>query len=342
MKDLLVVGGGPAGLATALYAARAGLDVEVWEPRLGAIDKACGEGLMPAALAALRDLGVDPDGHDLEGIRYVAGERHAQARFAAGVGRGVRRITLHDALRQAVEAAGVPIVQRKASAVRQDDRSVDVDGARFGYLVAADGLHSPVRRSLGLDASARGPVRFGLRTHFEMAPWSPFVEVHWTPGCEAYITPITKDRVGVAILTSDKGRYEEHLSRVPAVADRVAGVDHDRVAGAGPLRQRSTARVAGRVLLVGDASGYIDALTGEGIALGVSQAKAAVAAVEAGRPESYERTWRLASWRYQALTAGLVRATQFGAVRRAIVPTAQRAPWLFRAAVNALAGPAAD
>lgn len=340
MKNLLVAGGGPAGLATALYAARAGLDVEVWEPRPGAIDKACGEGLMPAALAALRDLGVDPDGHDLAGIRYVAGERHAQARFAAGVGRGVRRITLHDALRGAVRAAGVPIVQRKVSTVRQDERSVDADGVRFGYLVAADGLHSPIRRRIGLDTPARGPVRFGLRTHFQTAPWSPFVEVHWTPGCEAYITPITNDCVGVAILTSDKGSYEDHLARVPAVAARVSGANHDRVAGAGPLRQRSTSRVAGRVLLVGDASGYIDALTGEGIALGVSQAKAAVTAIASGRPESYERSWRLVSWRYQALTAGLVRATQFDAVRKAIVPAAERAPWLFGAAVNALAGPA--
>ncbi|MBO1767717.1 FAD-dependent monooxygenase [Allobranchiibius sp. GilTou38] len=337
-RDLLIAGGGPTGLATALYAARAGLDVTIWEPRAGSIEKACGEGLMPAALAALLDLGVDPLGHDLTGIRYIAGGSAAQASFAAGSGRGVRRTTLHDALRSAVQAAGVPIEQRAVKDIRQDDRQVLVDGVPFGHLIAADGLHSGIRRSLGLDRQARGPVRFGLRTHFEMAPWSSFVEVHWSPRCEAYITPVADGVVGVAVLTSERGPYADHLAQFPQIAERVATVTHDKISGAGPLRQRSTARVAGRVLLVGDASGYIDALTGEGIALGMAHAKAAVEAVAAGRSQDYERTWRIASWRYQALTAGLLRATRVGVVRRTIVPAARRAPWLFDAAVNALAG----
>ena len=87
MIDLVVAGGGPAGLATALYAARVGLCVTVRESRPGEIDKACGEGLMPGALAALLELGVDPCGHDLAGIRYVAGHRSAEAVFADGPGR---------------------------------------------------------------------------------------------------------------------------------------------------------------------------------------------------------------------------------------------------------------
>jgi 2-polyprenyl-6-methoxyphenol hydroxylase-like FAD-dependent oxidoreductase len=105
MRDLLVAGGGPIGLATALYAARAGLDVGVREPRTGVIDKACGEGLMPSAVADLTALGVVLDGHPIKGIRYIDGTRQAEAVFHGGSGLGVRRTALHGALLEQVAAA---------------------------------------------------------------------------------------------------------------------------------------------------------------------------------------------------------------------------------------------
>ena len=76
-SDVIVVGGGPVGLATAMYAVSSGLSVVVLEPRQGAVDKACGEGLMPGGVRALASLGVNPVGWDLDGIRYVCGGRHA-------------------------------------------------------------------------------------------------------------------------------------------------------------------------------------------------------------------------------------------------------------------------
>lgn len=341
MKDLVVVGGGPAGLATALHAARAGLDVTVLERRDGPIDKACGEGLMPGAVAALADLGVDPAGRDLQGIRYVAGARRVEADFRHGAGRGVRRTTLSDALRSAVEDAGVPVEQAVVRGVEQDDEGVTVGGHRAAYVVAADGLHSPLRRSLGLDRPRRGHPRRGLRRHYAVAPWTDHVEVHWARDAEAYVTPVADDLVGVAVLTTRTGGYDDHLAAFPDLLERLSGaepVGSDR--GAGPLRQDAAARTAGRVLLVGDAGGYVDALTGEGIALAVAQAGAAVQAISAGDPAAYERDWRRLTRRYRWLTHALLGATSVRPTRLALVPAAERLPWLFGATVDALARPA--
>jgi flavin-dependent dehydrogenase len=341
VNDLLVIGGGPAGLATASYAARAGLQVSVWDKRSGTIDKACGEGLMPGAVAALADLGVDPAGRDLRGIRYVDGDRAVDAPFRAGPGRGVRRTTLHAAMSASVTATGVVVERRCAHEVRQDDEGVVVDGERFRFVVAADGLHSPVRRLLGLDARPAPLRRYGLRRHYRLEPWTSYVEVHWADAVEAYVTPVAPDVVGVALLTSARAPFEEHLSAFPTLRARLGTASPiGDVMGAGPLHQRARARVAGRVLLVGDAGGYVDALTGEGVALGLAQARAAVAAIVDGDPVRYERDWHRVTRRYRLLTGSLLAATRVGPVRRMLVPTADRLPAVFGAAVNALARPA--
>ncbi len=340
MRDLLVAGGGPVGLATALYAARAGLDISVREPRSGRIDKACGEGLMPAAVAALRDLDVPLDGHPILGIRYLDSRWSAETMFRHGCGMGVRRTVLHDALRARAEESGIVTDHRPVREIVDRGDHLLVDGEPTRYLIAADGLHSPVRRLLGLTGRPARQRRYGLRCHVEVEPWTGFVEVHWAAAGEAYVTPVADDQVGVAVCTTDRRPLSELMAEFPLLAERLQGRVHTKARGAGPLRQRSLRRVAGRVLLVGDAAGYVDAITGEGIALGLAQARAAIAAVADDQPQRYEKQWRRISRSHNLLTNSLVLATSLPPVRREIVHLAARLPAVLGAAVNQLAKPA--
>ncbi|MFE4058839.1 NAD(P)/FAD-dependent oxidoreductase [Streptomyces sp. NPDC059096] len=340
MIDLLVAGGGPAGLATAVHAALAGLETVVIEPRPTPVDKACGEGVMPAGVRALAALGLEPpDGQALRGIRYVHGAHRAEAPFDAGPGLGVRRTALHAALARRAEQTGVRTVTGRVGDIEQSADAVTAAGLRARWLVAADGLHSPVRRGLGLELPGRGPRRYGQRRHYRLAPWTDFVEVHWSAtgeDGEAYVTPVAGDLVGVAVLSTVRRGYDDHLAAFPDLRARLAGAPAGTVRGAGPLRRRVRHRSAGRVLLVGDAAGYVDALTGEGIALALASARAAVRCLRAGRPQEYERTWRALTRRHRLLTEGLLRVTGRPAGARLLVPAAARAPSLFRAVVRAL------
>ncbi len=330
--DILVVGGGPAGLAAALYARAQGLSVVVADPRRPPIDKACGEGLMPGGVRALAALEVHPAGIPFRGIAYVNGTQRAEARFRDGLGLGIRRTTLHSAMAGRVTGVGAEWLSRKVSSVTQDRDGVSAAGLRVRYLVAADGLHSEVARDVGIGARVGTPRRFGVRRHYRVQPWSDVVEVHWSAWGEAYVTPVEPGLVGVAILSS----VRPELNWFPRLADLLEGVPHGRERGCGPMRRLVSRRVAGRVLFIGDAAGYEDALTGEGISLAIKQAEAATAAIIAEQPARYERAWHGITRRYRVITRALVLATRPEVTRRAIVPACRAVPCAFGAAVNML------
>ena len=332
------------GLTTALYARAAGLRVLVVEPRSNPIDKACGEGIMPSAVLRLAALGVVLPGRPFRGITYVdARGRSVTADFPHGPGQGVRRTALQATLRSAAHAAGVERLSGSVHAVRQSSTGVrvEVGGTTYvaSYLAAADGLHSPIRQELGLDLPTRRHRRYGLRRHFTVGPWSDHVEVHWSRHAEMYVTPVGAEAVGVAILTSHRGHtYDEWLEEFPLVAQRLRDAPSaSRVLGAGPLRQRARRVIEGRVLLVGDAAGYVDALTGEGLAVGLAGAQALVDALVAGRPEGYADAWSDLTRTSRLLTETLLRATRVPILRRALVPSARALPWVFRSTVAHLA-----
>ncbi|MFZ0902612.1 MAG: NAD(P)/FAD-dependent oxidoreductase [Mycobacterium sp.] len=331
--DLLIAGGGPAGLASAINARQQGLSVIVAEPRDTPIDKACGEGLMPGGLAELASLGVDPAGMPLRGIAYLNEHRRAEAPFRDGPGRGVRRTTLHAALASRAKEQDTEWISTRITSVDQDVHGVTAAGIRAKWLIAADGLHSSVRRAVGINAVAGTPRRYGVRWHYQVPAWSEFVEVHWSRWGEAYVTPVEPDLVGVAILS----RERPELAWFPRLAHQLQGASRGRARGCGPMRQVVSRRVAGRVLLVGDAAGYEDALTGEGVSLAVKLAAAAVSAIADDMPSSYESAWHRITRDYRLLTRGLVLTTVSPAARRAIVPACTLLPGVFKQAVHILA-----
>ncbi|GAA3127060.1 NAD(P)/FAD-dependent oxidoreductase [Kribbella aluminosa] len=332
-----MAGAGPAGAATAIRAALAGLSVVVVEPRTTPIDKACGEGIAHSAVAYLTRLGVDLPGRPFHGIRYLDSTHSVDARFTRGPGLGVRRTTLQAALMSRLTALNIPVLPTRVGLITQTPTTVTAAGLTAHYLAAADGLHSPTRRQLGVCAGKPGEVRRGLRQHFSVAPWTDLVEVYWSRLGEAYVTPVADDLVGVAVLTSARGTFDSHLDAFPALKRRLRNArPATAVLGAGPLRQHVRSRTAGRVLLVGDAAGYVDALTGEGIAVALRTSAELVDCIRADRPQDYDAAYRRVSWECRLLTASLLWARNRRLLAPHIVPAAARLPAVYRTIVNRL------
>ena len=341
--DVAVVGAGPVGLAAAIEGRMLGLSVLLIEKRSGVIDKACGEGLMPGALPLLGRLGVEVDGYPLRGVTYRQGEQSVTHRFVGEGGLGVRRTTLHAGLGARADALGVERLTAKVTGVTSDADHVTIsteggESVTARYVLACDGLHSTVARLAGLALPApRRSRRFGVRQHYAVAPWGDTIEVYYARNAEFYVTPVTDSVVGIAMLAGPRVDYAEALATVPELADRLRGAEPaSSRRGAGPFRQRTRARTAGRILLVGDASGYVDAITGEGLRLGMAQARAAVHCVAGDTPRDYERAWRRETRDFRLLTTGLV-ALATSPLRGTIVPLAARFPALFGRIVERLA-----
>ena len=361
MRDVLVAGGGPAGLAVAAWAARGGLDVLLVERRSLPADKACGEGLLPGGLSALEDLGalrhLDPAGSArLRSIRWISEDGSAaEAVLPAPGGLGVRRLALSAALAARARELGAEVRERCALEAHRVDPDAVVarleggEEVRARLLVAADGLGSTVRAREGLDLPVRGPRRFGLRRHFEVAPWTDAVEVHFGEGAEGYLTPAGPGQVGLAFLFEEgvAPDYEALLALFPRLAGQLRGARAaSALAGAGPLARRAASRVKDRLVLVGDSGGYLDAITGEGLSLALESAALLGAelprALARGATARALRPWERAvgaRYRRYAAVAGLVLAmARRPRLRRGALARLAHHPRLFSALVARAVG----
>jgi len=334
--DVLVIGGGPAGLAAAIAARLEGMSVMLAESRTPPVDKACGEGVMPDGVAILERLGVvlDPrSSFRFNGIRYIDGELEATARFRNGHGAGVRRIVLHEAL--ARRAAGVGVGLRWGTPVDglHPERAL-IGGrvVRARFVIGADGRTSRIRRALGLDSPPRRR-RAGVRRHYEVEPWHDLVEVHWSPVGEVFVTPVADRRICVAAIGEAPSlRLDEAVRRSPVLGARLAGARVvSEETGAGTDFRTGATVVRGRVALVGDAAGAVDAITGKGVALGLRQAVAVAAAMRHGDLDEYQAAYRRIMRLPNVMTAMMLAAGGRPRVRHVVLEALARFPALFPA-----------
>ncbi|GAC1417800.1 MAG: NAD(P)/FAD-dependent oxidoreductase [Acidobacteriaceae bacterium] len=296
---------------------------------------------MPDALAALSALGVnfaaDQPGA-FRGIRFIDGPRSVSASFPSGPARGVRRTHLHDLLHRRASGLGTCFLwQTQVLALdRQPDRvtlQTTAGPAQARWVIGADGLNSRIRLWSGLDRGAPASKRIGLRTHLRVAPWSEFVEVYWSDSGQAYVTPIGSDTIGLAIVARhrrDLRSIDDALPSFPALAARLAGAERQtQERGSATLNRKLPHVTTKRVALIGDASGSVDAVTGEGLGLAFRQAIALGAALAANELAGYERAHREIYRRPAIMSRVLLLLDRYPAFRRLALQSLSRRPELF-------------
>ena len=298
--DVFVVGGGPAGLASAIAARRNGFDVVIADSARPPIDKACGEGLMPDGVAALRRIGVElraVHGIPFRGIRFLDEEIEAEALFPniENYGLGIRRTLLHRILTERAEDAGV-VTCWQSRVEGLDPSGVKIGGrtVRCRWIIGADGFHSSVRKWTGLLPAWSGARRIGLRQHFRIRPWTNFVEVYWRNHCQAYVTPVGPDQVCIAVLGNAHAVRLSNLSTLfPVLAKHLGNAELiGSPRGAISMSVKFPTVTRGRIALVGDASGSVDAVTGDGLALAFRQANYLATALASGDLSTYDAAHR--------------------------------------------------
>jgi flavin-dependent dehydrogenase len=313
--DLAIAGAGPAGAATALYAARAGMRVAVFDRATFPRDKICGEGLMPPGRAALAELGLtaqmeEAEAQDLLGVEFgMAGAPTYRVAFPRGpaiaLGLGVRRLRfdalLAERLADESDIAFHPATPVSRVAIKDGGDPALMTGlgeVRARHVVIADGLRSSLRQQLGWTVGPKRPHRYGVMAHWSVdREQDPWIRITIGSGFEVYEAPVgARERlVGILCHRSRMNAFSGRLADeyqsiagelVPALA-RASRCSEVRATGPFNYRARTVARDG--VFLVGDAAGFVDPISAEGLAAALTQAGAVVRALHTQWPEAAYR-----------------------------------------------------
>jgi flavin-dependent dehydrogenase len=335
-RAVYVVGGGPAGLATAIAMRLEGLPVKVADCGHPPIDKSCGEGLMPDTITALGALGIElPEnaGYPLKGITFIDNDRTVTADFSSNIARGLRRTVLHELLTRRAKDVGVELLWG-ARVERVSGGSIVIDGREHqaAYVIGADGQNSRIRRDAGLAPAHFEQTRYGFRRHYRMSPWSNHVQLYWGSKCQLYVTPVAPDELGVALISDDPHlRLSQALMQFPELRERLEGVEHASKEMGSITASRNLRNVRRtNIALVGDASGSVDAITGEGMSLAFQQALALAAACKAGDLFQYELTHRELRQRPSVMAGLMLLLARHEELRRRAFASLARRPEMFR------------
>jgi menaquinone-9 beta-reductase len=295
--DVAVLGGGPAGLTAALALRQRGFHVAVFDAQHPPIDKACGEGLMPQSMRILDELSVSlgrNDGVDFAGISFHEEQQTARCAFGDGFGFGIRRTRLHGRL--AASARNAEIELHWGTGVQTARHGFVAAGVPIcaDFFVIADGLCSTLAPAAGFRERGCVSTRYAFRQPFRCSPWSNTVEVHWGKREQIYVTPLGPEEVNIALLTGRRGRrLGDALADFPSLARRLAQATCTAPARGAVTKTRALRQVVrGNVAVLGDASGSVDAITGEGLLSAFRQALALAEALSAGKLERYTEAHR--------------------------------------------------
>jgi flavin-dependent dehydrogenase len=333
--DVFVVGGGPAGLGAAIAARTHGFEVILADGAKPPITKACGEGLLPDALKALSELGVElheRDGSALRGIRFEDEHSSVSAEFPDGRGLGVRREILHQRMMERAEDCGVSFLwNTPVTGLFGEEVVAGGNKIRARWVIGADGGQSRVRRWCGLESLLERRRRFAFRVHYRLEPWSDFTEIHWGEKAQAYVTAVGSQEICVVLISNKADlRFEEALRGFPLLCGRLKGAVHvgpERGAVTGMCNLERVHRK--NVALIGDASGSVDAITGEGLSLSFRQATALAEALAAGDLGRYQKAHRRLFRRPHLMGQLLLLLDRRNSLRKRTMRALEVAPQLF-------------
>ena len=337
--DVAVVGGGPAGLATAIAARSHSLSVLVVDGAVPPIDKSCGEGLMPDGVEALQNLGITIPENEaciFRGIRFVDNGCAAESTFQRGTAYGIRRTHLHRVMSEHAAACGVRMLwQAAVTGLHPEGVTVAGELVRARWVVGADGTSSRVRKWANLDREesyARSTnVRFAFRRHYHISPWTDFMELHWGEQCQVYVTPVGREEVCVALISSDpKLRLAEALPKFPELMAHLASAEFaSSERGAITVTRRVRRVYRDRAVLIGDASGGVDAITGEGLSLSFRQAALLGECLASGDLARYQKEHRAMSRRPTLMARLMLSMADHSQLRKRTMEVFQTSPLSF-------------